>query len=111
MPLLEHKSQRYNEAQRRAILAWESLSSFREPILVAVLAAGLYAGLSWGELAFSSVLLLAVIFYRVMVKLGDAQSRYQTMVNGESASGRCWARSSWPSRRARRAPGPARRRR
>lgn len=85
LPLLEGEAEAFNEAQRRQVVATESLSALREPILVLIIAAGLYALLTLGNQALSAVLVMAVLFYRIMQTVGNVQSHYQGMVVGESA--------------------------
>ncbi len=83
--LIESEAWTYNEAQRLSVRASEAMDAFREPILVVVIAAGLFLTLTYGQIAFSVVLALAVIFYRLMILLGFMQQKYQFMVHGESA--------------------------
>lgn len=85
LPLLEHETRGYNEAQRRQVAAVESLLSFNEPILVAVLAVGLYVVLTYTSTAFASVLVLAFLFHRFVGGLNQVQHRYQAMATGEGA--------------------------
>lgn len=83
--VLERNTRAVDKAQRDTILAYETMSALREPILTAVLCGGLFIALRIGGLEFSAVLLLAILFYRVMTRFGDFQSQYQTAVAGESA--------------------------
>lgn len=72
-------------AQERAILAYESMRAAREPLLTAVLAVGLFAALRTDVLTFAAVLLLGVVFYRLVLVIGDLQSQLQKVVTDESA--------------------------
>ena len=85
LPLLESETRDFYRAQQRQVLASESLRAFQEPILVAVLAMGLFFVLTFTSTPFSSVLVLAFLFYRLVVGLNNVQQRYQEMVVGESA--------------------------
>ena len=85
LPLLEQETQGYNNAQRRQVAAVEGMLAFQEPILVAVLAVGLYGVLTFTSAAFSSVLVLAFLFYRLVGGLNQSQHRYQSMATGEGA--------------------------
>lgn len=85
LPLLEHETRGYNRAQRRQVSAIESLLAFQEPILVVVLSLGLYAILTYTSIAFSSVLVLAFLFYRLVGGLNLTQAKYQSMASGEGA--------------------------
>ena len=85
LPLLESETRGFYGAQQKQVLASESLRAFQEPILVAVLAVGLFAVLSFTSTPFSTVLVLAFLFYRMVVGLNNVQQRYQDMAIGESA--------------------------
>ena len=83
--MMEADVRRVNLAQRQAIRAWETVHNLREPFLTIVLAAGLYLALGVFALDFALVLLLAAMFYRIMLTFGDMQSQLQIMLEGESA--------------------------
>lgn len=83
--MLEQDAREYNTAERKRIIALEFTRSFREPIFVLVIAVGLYATLAVGGMAFSTVSLLAILFYRLMMTIGELQTQYQKMTVGESA--------------------------
>jgi ATP-binding cassette subfamily C protein len=85
LPLLESETQGFYRAQQRQVLATESLRAFQEPILVAVLAVGLFVVLTFTATPFSTVLVLAFLFYRLVVGLNNVQQRFQDMTIGESA--------------------------
>lgn len=85
LPLLEHETHGFNRAQRRQVSAVESMLAAQEPILVAVLAVGLYGILTQTSTAFSSILVLAFLFYRLVGGLNQAQHLYQSMTTGEGA--------------------------
>lgn len=82
---MEAEAEAYNDAERHRVLALEFARSFREPLFVVVLAAGLWAALTWAGLAFATISLLAILFYRMMALVGEVQSQYQEMTVGESA--------------------------
>lgn len=84
-PLLERETQEFQTAQRRVILARESVSAFHEPIAVTLIAAGLYAALTYADLPVTELVVLAIIFYRLMTKASQVQGRYQTLLSNESA--------------------------
>ena len=85
LPLLESETRGFYGAQQKQVFASVSLFSLQEPILVAVLAVGLFAVLTWTSTAFSTVLVLAFLFYRMVIGLNRVQQRYQDMAVGESA--------------------------
>src|SRR5690606_26453272 len=74
-----------NRAQRRSVVASESLRLFQEPIITLVLAGGLLALITLANRPFSAVVVLAFVFYRLMTNLNTLQMRYQIMSLGESA--------------------------
>src|SRR5690606_1180748 len=74
-----------NRAQRRSVVASESLRLFQEPIITLVLAGGLLALITLANRPFSAVVVLAFVFYRLMTNLNTLQMRYQIMSVGESA--------------------------
>lgn len=84
-PLLEKDTMGLNEAQQRRVLASEGLKAFHEPVLVVLLAIGVYAILTFGTLPFAQIVVMAVVFQRLMGRVNKLQTHYQTMVNAESA--------------------------
>jgi len=85
LPLLEAETRGFYGAQQKQVFASVSLFSLQEPILVAVLAIGLFVVLTWTSTPFSTVLVLAFLFYRMVIGLNRVQQRYQDMAVGESA--------------------------
>jgi ATP-binding cassette subfamily C protein len=85
LPMLERETHGFNQAQQKQVLASESMRAFQEPILIIVLAAGLWGTLTFGDTRFSSVLVLALLFYRLVGTVNKLQGQYQTMSQGESA--------------------------
>ena len=85
LPLLEEETNQFNEAQRKQVSASESMRAFQEPILVLVIAVGLFAVMTWTGLAFSAVLIMIFLFYRVVGQINSLQSKYQDIAVGESA--------------------------
>lgn len=85
LPLLESETEELHQAHRGRIIAAQGLKLFQEPAMAVLLAIGLYGVLTTGTLAFSAVLVMAFVFYRLMQQVNSMQMRYQTMVEGESA--------------------------
>lgn len=83
-PLLEKEAEGLNHADRRTVIAAESIRLFQEPIVAVVLGVGLVLLLSVSDSSFSSVLVLAFVFYRLMGYVNSLQTQYQYMVNGEA---------------------------
>jgi len=84
-PLLEGEVEELNRAQRRNVVAGESLRAFQEPIVTLVLGLSLVFMLTVADRTFSSVMVLAFVFYRLMSNINTLQMRYQYMANGESS--------------------------
>ena len=85
LPFLEAETNEFNLARRRAVQAVESLRALREPMIIMVLAAGLYGAIQSATVPPATVLVAAVIFYRVMTTLSQVQSTYQDLTVNESA--------------------------
>jgi ATP-binding cassette, subfamily C, bacterial len=95
LPLLEDEAEAFNRAQRRQVLAIETLQTAREPMLVIAIATGLYLLLTFGTQPMSSILVLAILSYRLMQTVSHVQSTYQDMTIGESA---LWSMQSYITR-------------
>lgn len=85
LPLLESETEELHHAHRGRIIANQGLKLFQEPAIAVMMGIGLYAALRAGSLPFSSVLVMAFVFYRLMQQVNTVQVRYQEMVQGESA--------------------------
>jgi ATP-binding cassette subfamily C protein len=85
LPLLEKETEDFNRAQRKAILATESLRALQQPAIVLVLALGLYGTVTWGDAPAAVVLVAAALFYRVMTTANKLQTQYQSITANESA--------------------------
>ncbi len=84
-PLLEKETRRLNRSLQRQVLSREALRALQEPLLVTVLAAGLYVALTRWTLPLDTVLLLTLLFARTLNSLHKVQRQYQAMVSCESA--------------------------
>jgi ATP-binding cassette, subfamily C, bacterial len=84
-PLLESETRELNEAQRRQVVATGIMSSFKEPLLVMALAAGLYVVMSRGAVSFGALLVLAFLFQRLVGRIQNLQTHYQSLAVSESA--------------------------
>lgn len=84
-PLLERETRDLNRAQERNVLATEAAKSSQEPILTLLMAVALYFAISVAEIAFSTVLVLGVLFYRLAGRIGLLQTDYQTIAVAQSA--------------------------
>jgi ATP-binding cassette, subfamily C, bacterial len=84
-PLLEAETRDLNEAQRRQVLAAGVLSSFKEPLLVIVIALGLFVVMTRGAVSFEGLLVMVFLFHRLVGNVQGLQSRYQDLSISESA--------------------------
>jgi ATP-binding cassette, subfamily C, bacterial len=84
-PLLEAETRELNEAQRRQVLASGVLSSFKEPLLIVVIALGLFAVMTRGAVSFESLLIMVFLFHRLVGRVQSLQSTFQDLVKSESA--------------------------
>lgn len=72
-------------AHRKSYFSKEFLRLSREPILALFLAVGLYASAAIFKADLPSMLVLALVFLRMVMKFMSIQSNYQRMVEQESA--------------------------
>jgi ATP-binding cassette, subfamily C, bacterial len=85
LPLLERETLELNEALRRTVRAIETRKAFHEPLLVLVIAAGLFAALTVGDQPFSGLTVLTFLFYRLAGHVNSLQGHYQSLATCESA--------------------------
>jgi ATP-binding cassette, subfamily C, bacterial len=85
LPLLEKETLDLNRAVQRTVRATETRKAFFEPLLVLLIAIGLYAALTVGEQPFSALMVMTFLFYRVAGHVNSLQSHYQTLATCESA--------------------------
>jgi len=83
--LVHDDIQALQNAERRMVIADESLRSFQEPLLIVIMAVGLYVGITYGGLAFTQVLVIAFLFHRLAGRFHFVQVEYESMAAGESA--------------------------
>jgi ATP-binding cassette, subfamily C, bacterial len=84
-PLLEGETRELNEAQRRKVLAAGVLTSFKEPMLVIVIALGLFVVMTRGAITFEGLLIMVFLFHRLVGRVQLLQSHYQSLAVSESA--------------------------
>jgi ATP-binding cassette subfamily C protein len=84
-PLLKSETQSFNSALKKVVLSEEATHSLQEPVLVVFLCAGLYIALSTWDIPFANLMLMAVLFQRIVTRVGTMQMAYQRMTASESA--------------------------
>lgn len=84
-PILEKETHGLNEAQRRQVLAAGTMTAFQEPLVVVMLAGGLWVLVTFTDVLFSSLLVMAFLFHRLVGRVNLLQTHYQSLVISESA--------------------------
>lgn len=85
LPLLEAETQGLNESAQKQVWSTEALRVLQEPLLVTVIAAGLYAALTYGSQTFTGLMVVVFLFYRLLNRINSIQQLYQAIAKGESA--------------------------
>jgi ATP-binding cassette subfamily C protein len=85
LPRLEHDTQAFFRAQRRELVSTELLKKAREPLLMAALGAGLWAVLTFTDMAAASIMILAALFYRTVTSITNMQQRWVSVVVGDAS--------------------------
>jgi ATP-binding cassette, subfamily C, bacterial len=83
--LLESETEDIKKAQQRHVFASESLKAFQEPLLVSMLAVGIYVILTFGKQPFSIILIMIFLFNRLLNRVYFSQACYQDISVNESA--------------------------
>lgn len=83
--LLESETEDVKKAQQRHVFASEFLKAFQEPLLVTMLAVGIYLVLTFGKQPFSIILIMIFLFNRLLNRIYFAQACYQDISVNESA--------------------------
>lgn len=85
LPMLEEEVEELKRAEQQQVMARESLRAFQEPIIVLIIAVGLFVALQWGQIPTSGLLVMAFLFSRLTGRVHMIQQEYQGMAVGESA--------------------------
>lgn len=83
--LLESETEDIKKAQQRHVLASESLKAFQEPLLVVMIAIGIYCVLTFGKQTFSTIMVMIFLFNRLLNRIYFAQTCFQELSMNESA--------------------------
>lgn len=83
--LLETDTVKLNRAMRKEVYSKAMLKSLQEPILILLIAAGLYAALGLWSLELPAVMVLVFLLARLLNQLGKVQRKHQELVACESA--------------------------
>lgn len=82
---LERDAVRVERAERRHVLAVESLQAFHEPLLALVLAPAAWWALTAGGMGLPALLVSIFLFHRLVGRVHLVQTEYQAMVAAEAA--------------------------
>jgi ATP-binding cassette subfamily C protein len=83
--IFESDAKRLEHAERRQAVFGDSLAALQEPVVMAIIAVGLYASVTWAGQPLPVSLLVMFVFYRIVTRFHAMQSEYQAMVAVESA--------------------------
>jgi len=84
-PVLEGETRELNHAQRREVIATSTMNAFKEPLLVAILAVGLYFVMTLTAVTFASLIVMVFLFHRLVSKINSLQSYWKSVAVSESA--------------------------
>ncbi|MDE0839829.1 MAG: ABC transporter ATP-binding protein, partial [Kiritimatiellae bacterium] len=82
---LEAEAESLNVAQRTEVRATATVAAAQEPVMTAVMAAGLYVVLTYDLMPLPALLVLAFLFSRLFNQVNQVIQHYQRMVSYESA--------------------------
>jgi ATP-binding cassette subfamily C protein len=85
LPRLEEQTRAFFEAHKREIRSREMLNHTREPIIIAVLALGLWIALTLTSLTSTSIMVLALLFYRAVSSITNMQKGWTLVLLGENS--------------------------
>jgi len=74
-----------NATARNAVLYRQALATLQEPIIVVFLAVGIFFAHEVFAIPLAIQFMLAVLFYRLITRIGDMQQLWQTVMLSESA--------------------------
>jgi ATP-binding cassette subfamily C protein len=84
-PLIAGDTVRLDRQLRRRVLSKEALRALQDPILITLLAAGLFVALSVYAMPLSAVLVLVLAFTRALATVNSVQSKAQSLAVESSA--------------------------
>lgn len=83
--VLDKETRALNVAQRRQILSSAVLVALQEPLVTLFLAGGIYLALTTFNVAFQELLFIALLLQRLVTRIGNVQTHYQSVSSLESA--------------------------
>lgn len=85
LPLLDQEIRELDDAQRHQVWSGELLRVAQEPVLVVFLATGIYGAVQLGGESLPTLMVVAVLFYRLFNRFQVMQEIYQQIGTGASA--------------------------
>ncbi len=85
IPLLDHEIMGLDEAQRRQVWSGELIRVTQEPVLVVFLAVAMYGAIAFSGETLPTMMVLAVLFYRLFNRFQVMLEIYQVIATGASA--------------------------
>lgn len=85
LPLLERETLDLNKALRESVRASETRRALHEPLLVLLIATGLYVAVTMAGQSFSALMVMTFLFYRLAGYINGLQGSYQNLAGSESA--------------------------
>lgn len=82
-PMLEHELGEINSALRQTTVVREVVRTVPEPLLITIMAAGLWVAVNYWHRPVESLLVMAFLFYRTAGQFGRIQHTYQQAVGHE----------------------------
>lgn len=84
-PLIEHEMTALHSALKLQVFASQTLKTQQEVVIVALVCAGMYLMVIYGDMSSSTLVGLAVLFYRTINQFASVQKRYQLVELNQSA--------------------------
>lgn len=84
-PIIERDMLALLGALKQQIVASQTLKTMQEPVIVFLICIAVYFLVNSGKVDMSSLIGLALLFYRTMTQLGSLQKRYQLVEMNQSA--------------------------
>lgn len=84
-PIIRRDIEGLNDAWRRQVVSKAALTATQEPLMVVFLGIGLFVALGRTGVQFEELLFMALIFQRIVTRLGNAQVFYQSVRSLETA--------------------------
>ncbi|MBI5570227.1 MAG: ABC transporter ATP-binding protein [Desulfomonile tiedjei] len=84
-PLLEAETEGLNKARQQQVMSAEGRTALHEPLLVVMIAFGLYGAVEVWRAELGAVMMLAILFWRTLTRVGIIHGDFQELVRVESA--------------------------